>query len=352
MRKAAGVVVVSNSYGALEGLGENTLDSFYSQPAGHQGVSFTVSAGDSGAPANYPSASPNVVSVGGTNLKLNASNNWSSETVWTFGGGGQSQYYDALGVAHPGQGVPSFQQGLGLTSRGTPDVTYNGDPATGVAVYSKYAFGGWAQIGGTSAGAPQWAALIAIADQGRALLGKNSLSNAQVALYAIPRSDFHDIIKGNNGNPATVGYDVASGLGSPIANLVVRDLVAFNGSTFVRTTGGSGGVATSAWFPFFRANALALTGSGAQGTSVMAEQFDGTTSTTAGDSTSGLPRFASDSLGAVSLSSTQSPGIDHSSIQQLAAAADDVLSRFAHRSRPFSSTSISNDLFEQVFEQL
>ena len=150
-RKAAGVVVVSNSYGALEGLGENTLDSFYSQPAGHQGVSFTVSAGDSGAPANYPSASPNVVSVGGTNLKLNSSNNWSSETVWTLGGGGQSQYYDALGVAHPGQGVPSFQQGLGLTSRGTPDVTYNGDPATGVAVYSKYAFGGWAQIGGTSA---------------------------------------------------------------------------------------------------------------------------------------------------------------------------------------------------------
>ena len=106
--------------------------------------------------------------------------------------------------------------------------------------------------------------MIAIADQGRALLGKNSLSNAQVALYAIPRSDFHDIIKGNNGNPATVGYDVASGLGSPIANLVVRDLIAFNGSTFVRTTGGSGGVATSPWFPFFRANALALTGSGAQ----------------------------------------------------------------------------------------
>ena len=84
----------------------------------------------------------------------------------------------------------------------------------------------------------------------------------------------------------------------------------------------------------------------------MAEQFGGATSTTAGDSTSGLPHFASDSLVAVSLSSTQSTEIDHSSIQRLAAAADEVLSRFAHRSRPFSSTGISNDLFEQVFEQL
>jgi hypothetical protein len=86
-------------------------------------------------------------------------------------------------------------------------------------------------FGGTSAGAPQWAALIAIADQGRALAGKGSLSNAQAALYSLPGSDFHDITAGSNGYSAASGYDLASGLGSPIANAVVRDLVAFGGST-------------------------------------------------------------------------------------------------------------------------
>ena len=118
-----------------------------------------------------------------------------------------------------------------MTNRGTPDVSYDANPSTGFAVYDSYGSGGWAQFGGTSAGAPQWAALIAIADQGRALAGKGSLANAQAALYSLPRSDFHDITSGSNGSSATTGYDVASGLGSPIASSVIRDLVAFNGST-------------------------------------------------------------------------------------------------------------------------
>ncbi len=89
-----------------------------------------------------------------------------------------------------------------------------------------YAFGAttpWEEIGGTSAGAPQWAALIAIADQGRALLGKNSLVNAQAVMYRLPSSDFHDITSGSNTNifgsgdtnAAGPGYDLASGLGTP-----------------------------------------------------------------------------------------------------------------------------------------
>lgn len=229
-RSAAGVVVVSNSYGGGEGLGEEALDFYYTSAANHVGVSFVVSAGDNGAPANWPSASPNVLSVGGTSLKLTNSNNWSSEVVWNngtgAGGGGASQF----------ENVPSFQQSLGLSRRGTPDVTYNGDPNTGVPVYSSFAFGAatpWEEIGGTSAGAPQWAALIAIADQGRALLGKNSLVNPQAALYKFSSSDFRDITSGQSGPfgaPATAGYDLSSGLGSPIANFVIRDLIAFNGS--------------------------------------------------------------------------------------------------------------------------
>ncbi len=162
-----------------------------------------------------------MLSVGGTTLRLTSSGTWSSESVWSDGGGGTSRY----------EGLPSYQSGLGITNRGTPDVSYDANPSTGFAVYDSYGSGGWAQYGGTSVGAPQWAALIAIADQGRALSGKGSLSNAQAALYTLPRSDFHDITSGSNGYSATSGYDVASGLGSPIANLVVRDLVAYSGST-------------------------------------------------------------------------------------------------------------------------
>jgi hypothetical protein len=120
---------------------------------------------------------------------------------------------------------------LGLTARGTPDVAYDGDPETGFAVYDTYGTGGWGQYGGTSVGTPQWAALLAIVNQGRVLAGKVPLANAQAALYALPSADFHDIASGSNGQNAAAGYDLASGLGSPIADKLVPDLVAFGGST-------------------------------------------------------------------------------------------------------------------------
>ena len=185
------------------------------------GETFVFAAGDNGGVAEYPSASPNVLSVGGTTLYVDAAGVWQGETAWSDGGGGQSKY----------EGVPSYQSGLGLTSRGTPDVAYDGNPETGFAVYDSYGSGGWAQFGGTSAGTPQWAALLAIANQGRALAGKDSLANAQAVLYAMPSTDFHDIQYGGNGNPTAIGYDLATGLGSPIADRLIPDLVAYNGST-------------------------------------------------------------------------------------------------------------------------
>ncbi len=215
------MVAVSNSWGGSEYSTEKSDDVHFTTPSGHQGVTFTVAAGDNGAPAEYPSSSPDVLSVGGSTLRLNASGAWSSESVWSGGGGGSSTY----------EGLPTYQNGLGVTNRGTPDVSYDANPNTGFAVYDSYGDTGWDVFGGTSAGAPQWAALIAIADQGRALAGKGSLANAQASLYTLPRSDFHDIISGNNGYSATSGYDVASGLGSPIASAVIRDLVEFNAST-------------------------------------------------------------------------------------------------------------------------
>jgi subtilase family serine protease len=220
-RSATGVVVVSNSWGGSEFSTEKSQDVHFTTPAGHAGVTFTVAAGDSGAGAEYPSSSPDVLSVGGSTLRLTTSGTWSSESVWAGGGGGTSRY----------EGVPSYQKSLGVSMRGAPDVSYDANPSTGFAVYDSYGSGGWAQYGGTSAGAPQWAALVAIADQGRALAGKGSLANVQDVLYSLSRSDFHDIASGSNGYRATSGYDLASGLGSPIANLVIRDLVAYNGST-------------------------------------------------------------------------------------------------------------------------
>ena len=86
--KQAGVVAVSMSWGGSESSNEASQDSIFTTPAGHTGVTFLVSSGDSGAPAEYPAASPNVVSVGGTTLNLTSSGNISTETAWSDSGGG------------------------------------------------------------------------------------------------------------------------------------------------------------------------------------------------------------------------------------------------------------------------
>src|SRR5262249_13368411 len=123
---------------------------------------------------------------------------------------------------------PAYQSGVtqSSTKRTSPDVAYDADPATGVAVYDSMN-GGWLTVGGTSAGAPQWAALLAIADQGRALAGKNTLGSAGTpgAIYNMPATNFHDITSGNNGYAAGPGYDLVTGRGSPKANLVINHLV-------------------------------------------------------------------------------------------------------------------------------
>jgi hypothetical protein len=230
------VTVVSNSWGGSEYSTESSEDVYFTTPSGHAGVTFLVAAGDNGTPAEYPSSSPNVISVGGTSLVLDKSGNWSSETAWSSGGGGVSKY----------EAKPSWQNGVTTaTHRATPDVSLVSNPSTGVAVYDSYGSGGWAVYGGTSIATPQWAGLIAIADQGRALAGKSSLAGAQAALYSLPSSDFHDITSGNNGSPATKGYDLATGLGTPIANLVVQGLVSYVASATTPATSGGGGTITT-----------------------------------------------------------------------------------------------------------
>jgi hypothetical protein len=219
----AGVSVVSMSWGGAEFSYEATYDSYFTTPSGHPGVTFLASTGDSAAPAEYPAFSPNVVAIGGTTLTVNG-NTYVSESAWGHGGGGISQY----------ESQPAYQNGKanGASSsfRTAPDVSLDaGSTAAVLDTYNNSS--GWTSAGGTSLSTSMWAGLIAIADQGLAINGVGPLNGATQTLptlYNLPSSDFHDITSGNNGFPATTGYDLASGLGSPVANLLVPDIVAHN----------------------------------------------------------------------------------------------------------------------------
>ncbi|HEV3145079.1 MAG TPA: S53 family peptidase [Gemmataceae bacterium] len=224
----SGVVAVSMSWGGGEFSGETSYDSTFQTPSGHQGVTFVASSGDNGAPPSYPAVSPNVLSVGGTTLNLTGSNTISSESGWSGSGGGISSV----------ESQPSYQNGVVTqtsTRRANPDVAYDADPNTGFPVYDSYNNGSsapWSQFGGTSDASPQWAALIAIADQGRIAAGLGSLdgpSQTLPKLYSLSLADFHDITSGSSfGSPsysAGVGYDLVTGRGTPVANKVVADLV-------------------------------------------------------------------------------------------------------------------------------
>jgi subtilase family serine protease len=224
-RNQPGVSVVSMSWGGGEWSSETGYDSYFTTPSGHQGVTFVASSGDSGSGGapEYPSVSPNVLAVGGTQLTTDSSGNYVSEVGWSGSGGGISAY----------ESQPSYQNGVVTqtnTYRAVPDVAYNASSNSPYAIYDTSSYGGWLEVYGTSAGAPQWAALVAIADQGRALDGKGTLDGASATLptlYQLPQSDFHDITSGSNGSySAGPGYDLVTGRGSPLANLVVNGLVA------------------------------------------------------------------------------------------------------------------------------
>ena len=210
-----GVAVVSMSWGSSEFSSESSYDSNFTTPAGHTGVTFVASSGDSGGVVEWPAASPNVLSVGGTTLSVNSDNTWKSETAWSGSGGGVSRYEPS----------PSYQSGMGYSRRTTPDVSYDANPNTGFYIYDTYGYGGVMGVGGTSAGAPQWAALVAIADE---MAGQN-LDGASQTLPAIYNtahnaysSNFHDITSGTAGrNRAGTGFDLVTGWGSPIADSIV-----------------------------------------------------------------------------------------------------------------------------------
>jgi subtilase family serine protease len=256
-RNTPGVVAISMSWGFNETALETSYDVHFTTPAGHEGITFVASSGDNGAAAGaeYPAASPDVLAVGGTTLKLDGLKDYVSETGWNGSGSGGSRY----------EAEPSYQDSVQSTGRrNTPDVVFDGNPKTGVAVYETPLHGGpgtWQTEGGTSLGTPAWAAIIAIADQGRALAGEGSLdgpTQTLPALYRLPATDFHYVsapppapASGGGFNPfgflsswgvpflgrhtsntraagsrTSKGSNLAMGLGSPNGSALITDLVA------------------------------------------------------------------------------------------------------------------------------
>ena len=195
-RHMAGVSAVSMSWGGSEffnwgGFGGESqtqlqYDKIFTTPAGHQGVTFIAAAGDSGQSngVQWPASSPNVVAVGGTALiTSDSSGTYFSEDPWRGFRDGTSGGFSQV------ESEPSWQQTAQQSgARSTPDVGYNADPNTGFAVYDSVPDGGhtgWDVVGGTSAGSPQWAALVAIANQGRALAGQGTLDGTSQTLPAL-----------------------------------------------------------------------------------------------------------------------------------------------------------------------
>lgn len=214
------------------------------QAAAVVGVTITVASGDNGSTdgvsgggnnVDFPASSPHVLGCGGTKLMASGTS-ITSETVWNelasnegATGGGVSTLF-ALPTWQANSNVPASTTSAG--GRGVPDVAGDADPSTG---YTVRVDGQTATIGGTSAVAPLWAGLIALAN---AANGKDA-GFVNPTLYANPNA-LRDITSGNNGAfSAGPGWDACTGLGSPNGAAVIAAL----GST-TTATGGAGGSGT------------------------------------------------------------------------------------------------------------
>jgi len=219
--------------------------SFYADATRH-GVTVLAASGDEGTTGpdlsvshlypypvvQYPASDPYVLAVGGTRLSVNTQGHVNGETAWAGSGGGLSKFFPE----------PAYQRALPVTAqrllggrRGVPDVAYNGAVESPLLVYQD---GHWGLAAGTSAATPQWAGLIALADQAAG----RDLGSVNQALYRLAASSrygsaLRDITQGHINGPtrgpgtskalprsAGPGWDIVTGLGSPRADGLVRAL--------------------------------------------------------------------------------------------------------------------------------
>ncbi len=194
------------------------------QSAAALGVTITVASGDDGSSdgvsdgqnhVDFPASSPHVLACGGTEL-IGSGSKITEEVVWddlASQGGATGGGYSAV---FP---LPSWQSTAGVSGggRGVPDVAGDASPESG---YNILVDGQQEVVGGTSAVAPLWAALVALINQQRG----SSVGYINPTLYA-DRSDFRDITQGNNGSyQAGTGWDACTGLGSPNGQQIAQAL--------------------------------------------------------------------------------------------------------------------------------
>ncbi len=251
-RNSPGVVVVSMSWGGKEMANEASYDPTFTTPSGHQGITFIAATGDTGSGGvQWPATSPNVLAVGGTSLSINGANGYGGESAWSGGSSGLSRY----------AAEPNYQKGVQSTGRrSVPDVSFLANPNGGVSVYTTLpssGLGGWSVVGGTSLGAPAWAGIVAIVDQGLVLSGRGTLDGATQLLpllYALSSADFHSVanssatVSAARGGASTVS---TTGLGTPVGQLLITAIVqptaappqgpsGVTGTTTTTTIGGTG----------------------------------------------------------------------------------------------------------------
>ncbi|MDO1529976.1 S53 family serine peptidase [Fulvimonas sp. R45] len=201
------------------------------------GVTVAVAAGDSGSSdgeddgqphVDFPASSPYALACGGTRLVANGSA-INSETVWNETRANEGATGGGVSTAFP---LPDWQQDAGVprapdgsAGRGVPDVAGDADPRTG---YQVRVDGEDQVIGGTSAVAPLWAALLARLNQ---QLGA-PLGDAHAAIYQIGGKAFRDVTVGDNGDyQAGTGWDACTGWGSPDGQTLLDALTALGGSS-------------------------------------------------------------------------------------------------------------------------
>jgi len=205
---AAGGGQVSNSWvtsTSSEPPNEKQYDKYFKRSS----VTFFAAAGDWGVGALYPSSSPFVISAGGTTVLRDGSGKFTGESCWSDSGGGISKQ----------EARPAYQDGIKAivgNFRGTPDFSADSDPGSGVAVYIT-PWGGWVQVGGTSAASPMLAGIVNSANSFLASspkeLTKLYKEYADATKY---KNLFRDITTGSNGpgSVAKKGWDTCTGIGS------------------------------------------------------------------------------------------------------------------------------------------
>jgi len=209
-----------------------STDNPYFQEFAAQGQNLFAAAGDSGrwTPSTefvFPADDVYLTSVGGTDLDTkSAGGPWASETAWADGGGGISP--DKFAIPFWQTTTASGCSNCSNAYRNGPDVSANANFTFYVCADQTTCSEN--EIGGTSFAAPMWAGYLALANEQAVTNGQPTFGFINPALYTIGLSssydtDFHDITSGSNGYPATIGYDLATGWGSPNGSGLINGLL-------------------------------------------------------------------------------------------------------------------------------